>query len=86
MKDPIIRDQVDKNFTELAPIIFQYDRNSDRSIAVELRNAFLDGPLLGNRSIGLEHVSCEILSKRYKHQFINLFLTIYIIYSFSQTV
>lgn len=56
MNNPILRDEVDKNFTELAPIIFQYDRNSNRSIAVELRKTFLDGPLVGNRSIGLEHV------------------------------
>lgn len=58
MKDAVARNQVDTNFTEVAPIIFQYVRNTNRSkfISGELRKAFLDGPLTGNRSTGLEHV------------------------------
>lgn len=54
------RHEMDANFTEVAPICFQYERKSRRSarISQELREIFLSGPILNNNSLpGLNNVN-----------------------------
>lgn len=58
MEQPHLRYEMDTKFNVIAPICFLYERKTNRSafISQELRKAFLNEPLLTNRSIGLEQV------------------------------
>lgn len=61
IKDQTLRQEMDANFTGVAPICFMYDRNSDHSaqISTELRRRFLPGPILDDESLPqLNNVNC----------------------------
>lgn len=60
IRNPLLRFEMDTNFSRIAPICFLYERETERSMAISqsLRKDFLNGPLLDERSLnGLANVN-----------------------------
>lgn len=61
LKDPLLRFEMDTNFSQIAPLCFLYERDTERSkeISQSLRKEFLNGPLLDveHSLTGLANVS-----------------------------
>lgn len=53
IRNPLLRFEMDTNFSQIAPICFLYERGTERSkdISQSLRKDFLNAPLLDERSI-----------------------------------
>lgn len=65
LQDPLLRFEMDTNFSQVAPLCFLYERDTERSLEISqsLRKAFLNGPLLDveHSLTGLANVSWSLL-------------------------
>lgn len=62
IETPELRQQLDTNFTEFAPMYFHYERGTERSnqISTVLREEFLNQTIIDERSLaGLNHVNIQ---------------------------